>query len=180
MGDLTERSTYSADMSSEEISYFLRQIADEIEGKPAESLYLSVKDFKKLEIALKREDRGFSLDLAIKYRSKASQDDKGDKHKESGHGSLKKYRAAKKRMKPLFKDICRSVSRGNLPSADLIQSFFRDSDQMISFHGNEYYQAYIAVAEEFRAAIDKGDLAAAKAGCEKIKRVKSECHKKLR
>ncbi|OQX22525.1 MAG: hypothetical protein BWK80_30255 [Desulfobacteraceae bacterium IS3] len=182
MRDLTERSTYSVGMTSEEIAYFLRKIADDIEGKPVESPHLSVKDFKKLEIRLKREDGRFSLNLMVKCNSKPSHksDDKGDAHKESGHGRLKKYRASKKRLKPLFKDICRSVSRGVLPSSDLIQSFFRDSDQMISFHGQEYYKEYIAAVEEFRAAVNVGDIAAAKTGCEKIKQVKSECHKKLK
>lgn len=180
MGDLTERTTYSVGMTAEELSSFLRQIADEIEEKPLEPSRMSVKDFKKLEIMLKREHGRFSLELAIKYRGKSSHqsDDTGNTYKESGHGRLKKYRAAKKRMKPLFKDMCRSVSSGILPSRDLIQSFFRDSDQMISFHGEKYYKEYIAAAEEFRAALSNGDLAAAKVCCEKIKKIKSECHKK--
>lgn len=180
MGDLTERNAYSVGMTSEEIAYFLRKIADEIEGKPDGLPHLSVKDFKKLGIKLKREVGRFSLNLKVKYDSKPSHksDDKDDRHKESGHGRLKKYRAGKKRLKPLFKDICRSVSNGILPSADLIKSFFRDSDQMISFHGEEYYKDYIAACEEFRLAVNKGDLAAAKSGCEKIKQIKSECHKK--
>lgn len=186
MGDLTERSAYSVGMTSEEVSYFLRQLADEIEGKPIESQpHLSIKDFKdfkRLGIKLKRENGRFSLNLAIKYDSRPSRksDDKGDNHKESGHVLLKKYRAGKKRLKSLFKDICRSVSRGDLPSADLLKSFFRDSDQMISFHGQEYYKEYIAACEEFRTALNAGDIAAAKAGCEKIKKIKSECHKKIK
>ncbi len=185
MGDLTERSAYSVGMSSEEIAYFLRNIADEIEGKPVELPPLGVKEFKnfkKLGIKLKREVGRFSLALTVKYDGKASHkpDDKGDKHKESGHGRLKKYRAGKKRLKPLFKDICRSVSRGDLPSADLLKSFFRDSDQMISFHGQEYYKEYIVAVEEFRTAVNAGDITAATAGCEKIKKIKSECHKKIK
>jgi XXXCH domain-containing protein len=182
MSDSKERSSFVIGMTSQEVSQFLRGIADGIEDKPTEEKLAGIKNFQKLKLKLKRYGEKISVEVKIKQDSSPFQsDDKQDcKQKESGHSSLKKYRAAKKRLKPLFKDIFRSVSHGILPSGDLIQGFFRDSDQMIAFHGQDYYKKYIAACEEFRAALNQGDLAGAKAGCEKIRQIKSECHKKLK
>ena len=177
MGDKEnkERSTYAEQLTSQETAEFLRKIADAIEGKDTDDPRLR-KNFRKLSLSLKRESGRISLKIEMKHDDESESDTKDD----SRYGTIKKYRAAKKRMKHTFKDICMAVSEGKTPSEALTESFFRDSDIMIAYpeHGNEYYKEYIQACEEFRLALGKKDLDSAAFLCEKIRKIKSVCHKR--
>jgi XXXCH domain-containing protein len=163
-------------LTSQEAAGFLRKIADQIEGKSIDDPDLR-KNFKKISLSLKRESGQISLKIEVKHDEPGSDIGEG-----SGHAKVKKYRAAKKRMKHNFRDICLAVSEGKIPSENLTESFFRDSDIMISYprYGEEYYTEYIQAFEEFRSALNKKDLESAALLCEKIKKIKSVCHKQYK
>lgn len=172
-----EKDTYAEGLSSQEAAEFLRKIADSVEGKDTDDSGLR-RNFRKLRLSLRRESGRISLKIEVKHDDESDSDSKDD----SGYSTIKKYRAAKKRMKHAFKDICQAVSEGKAPSEPLTESFFRDSDIMVAYprRGEEYYKEYIHACEEFRSALEKKDLDSAAVLCEKIKKIKSVCHKQYK
>ena len=172
-----ERNTYAEGLSSQEAAEFLRRIADSVEGKDTDDPRLR-RNFRKLRLSLKRESGQISLKIEVKHDDESDSDSKDD----SGYSTIKKYRAAKKRMKHTFKDICHALAEGKAPSEPLTESFFRDSEIMVAYpgHGEEYYKEYIQAYEEFRSALSKKDLDSASLLCEKIRKIKSVCHKRYK
>jgi XXXCH domain-containing protein len=159
---------------------FLRELADKFDGTPIKEENWPGADlthFKKIKINIEKE-RG-RIFLAVKIKS-ADQPKAGLSENKTGKQS--DYKKLKKRMKNTFKEICRYLSDGVLPSAKMMEAFFRDSELMVTYPncGNEYYAEYKKCCAEFQNAFERSDLAACRIKSEEISQIKSDCHRKYK
>lgn len=158
-----------------EAAAFLRRMADAIErntGEPLQDLDISLDEFQKLKIGLKR--RGDSIQFKIKIKHGA--DDGPDADPAGAEQS--KYTSFKKRMDRNFKAMGALLAEGRLPEPAMVENFLADSMLMVGYpgYGDDCYPAYSAASEEFGRLYATGDYAAVNAQYAVLRGMKKECH----
>ncbi|WP_051286695.1 GAK system XXXCH domain-containing protein [Megalodesulfovibrio gigas] len=89
-----------------------------------------------------------------------------------------KYGSLKKRMKSQFKSIMESLAQGVLPGLELVEAFAADGERMCAFpgKGDEFYPVYLEKNAAFLAAVQAGDVAAARLLAGELDQLKHDCH----
>ena len=177
-------------LSSAETATLLREIADSLEGKnsgiaPASLYPVVCCQFKYLGIEIKKKD---DTHFQFKIRSKAPNRSAEPSHsgaefcEKTKQDEKPKYKKLKKQMKNEFRKIHESLSLNTFPDGDLIDSFIKNSNIMISFknHGDTYYKPYQSACRRFFAAIEAQDLLEAKAAYRELNQIKADCHRKFK
>lgn len=167
-------------LTEEQLPGIFRQLAEVFEKGAAESgleALRGVEGFSKVGITVKREYGRLLLKVKIKCGEGECAAPAGDAPAEAV-----KYKDLKKRMKRSFKVVFASLEANVLPPDEAVEAFVRDSGLMVGFpgHGDEQYAAYSAAVETFGAAFAAGDLAATRAACAELDRIKSQCHNRFK
>ncbi|MFZ5760520.1 MAG: GAK system XXXCH domain-containing protein [Thermodesulfobacteriota bacterium] len=157
---------------------FLRSMADAIErnnGSPLQDLDISLDEFQKLKIGLKR--RGEFIQFKIKIKHGA--DEGADEVDAAPAGDEQsKYTSFKKRMDRNFKAMGALLAEGRLPEPAMVEKFLADSALMVGYpgYGDDCYPAYSAASEEFGRLFATGDYAAVNGQYAVLRGMKKECH----
>ncbi|QTA83561.1 XXXCH domain-containing-protein [Desulfonema limicola] len=166
-------------MTKNQVSQFLREIADRLEGKtPEEGLQFDVDpgDFLKLQIKMKKELCGFSMSIKLKEGYE------GLPLEESLKNRRPKYKKLKKNMKITFREISNNLINNILPNDSIVSLFLTDSKLMITCFdkGDEYYEEYSNACEKFRLAFEAKEIEACKIAFAELTQIKTKCHKQYK
>ena len=157
------------------VADFLRLLAENIENGGRDE-FACLEDFRKIKIGIKNE---FGQ-LSMKVRIKAAKPCEGmTEDSEAAEGKLK-YSSLKKRMKSSFRVLVNMIHEGNVPPREAVDAFLADSALMVTYpgYGDEFYDHYILVCDEFKAAYESGDMEKMNTAVDALIHEKSRCHAK--
>lgn len=88
----------------------------------------------------------------------------------------------KKRMSKSFKDMLKAMDDGRLPSLDLVASWCKDGDQMVTLlnRGKEHFHSFQGRCSELLEAVEQRQMEAARAAAEALNRMRKECHSRYK
>ena len=176
-------------MTREEAASFLAALAKGLEtgSLAVGQTGLEIQGFKSLSVSFKNHPDGLYVKLKCKFPKPEVQcgcpvcegeplpGQEAAMPCVAGHG---KYGSLKKRMKGQFKSILESLAFGTLPSLELVQAFVAYGERMCAFpgKGDEFYPAYLEKNAAFLAAVQAGDVSAARLLAGELDQLKKDCH----
>lgn len=91
-----------------------------------------------------------------------------------------RYSVLKKRMRSSFKMLLKMIHESQMPPAEVVKSFLEDSALMVTYpgYGDEFYDQYTEVCEQFRTAYEAQDMDAMHTAIDALIHEKSRCHAK--
>jgi XXXCH domain-containing protein len=168
MGSETE---FSKVFTSQELSDYLRAIADYILRKPSERFTVDLADFKELKISIKSYEDQFEFKMKVKSPSRPSVTDKMKKEK---------YSSLKKRMKSEFEMIMDIVENNVLPLEKVMNKFLTDTEKMMAYPekgGAERFDEFRQACQAMKTAFEHQNLNEFKEACKLIQMARKACHK---
>ncbi|AMK12730.1 MAG: GAK system XXXCH domain-containing protein [Pseudodesulfovibrio sp.] len=172
---MSDDATISRYLESRELAEFFRNLADAVENGGQGEL-ACVEDFSKIKIRVKKEYG--QINLKAKFKTAAPCVPAVDS--ETGEPAKPKYKDLKKRMRGSFRILVKMIHDGSVPPAEAVEAFLADSALMVTYpgYGDEFYEQYTAVCDEFRAAYASGDIERMHAAVDALVHEKSRCHAK--
>jgi len=162
----------------EELPAFFRELADAIESGGTDE-YVCMDDIAKFKIGGKAEFGKVKLKAKFKTSDECVDE---TIRAEAGVDGIGKPRYAdlKKRMRTSFKMLLKMIHDGQMPPAGAVESFLGDSALMVTYsgYGDEFYDRYTEVCEQFRTAYEAGDMDAMHTAIDALIHEKSRCHAK--
>jgi XXXCH domain-containing protein len=146
---------------------------------------LELDGFKSLSVSLKQEGAGgYKAKVKLKYAQPAHAPEcecpacQAAQEYDIGAEGRPKYKSLKKRMKGDFKAIHQALVNGTMPNEQLMANFVEDSRLMCTYPGmgDEFYPKYLEIVDAFAAAVQSGDLQAAKDRQQDLYHSMKECH----
>jgi XXXCH domain-containing protein len=168
MGSETE---FNKVFTAQELSDYLKGIADYIIREPSERFEVDLGNFKEVKISIKSFDDQFEFKMKVKSQSRASVTDKTKKEK---------YSSLKKRMKSEFEMILDIVNNNVLPLEQVINKFLIDSEKMMTYPdkgGEDRFDEYRQACHAMKTAFENKDLNVFKEACKSVHGVRKTCHK---
>jgi XXXCH domain-containing protein len=168
MGSETE---FNKVFTGQELSDYLKGIADYIIKKPSERFIVDLADFKEVKISIKAYDDQYEFKMKVKAPSQASVTDKTKKEK---------YSSLKKRMKSEFEMIMGIVNNNVMPLEQIINKFLMDSEKMMTYPdkgGEDRFDAYRQACHAMKTAFENKNLNELKDACKLIQSVRKTCNK---
>ncbi|MCB2183013.1 MAG: GAK system XXXCH domain-containing protein [Desulfobulbaceae bacterium] len=166
--------------TAQEAAVFFRKLADNIEkgdSEPLQEFNVHLDEFKKLKIGIKRQNELVEMKAKVTFSAVKEEDSS-----ESQVPGKMKYGNLKKLMDKNFKAIGKSLEAGVLPDPAIVQGFFEESKQMITYpgYGDEFYESYIAACDEFKRRFAAGVFEAINEQYGVLKAMKKECHSRYK
>ncbi len=101
-------------------------------------------------------------------------------HKQRKRSSADKlaYKRLKKRMAATFALLGRELASGAVPQPQLVADFKADGQRMVAFpgRGEPHYTEFTSLCQQLAAAVEAGDIAAARTAHADLARLKKACH----
>jgi XXXCH domain-containing protein len=164
-----------------QLGQYLRELATVLEGHSATDFY-GLNDnlgaYSKIELKIRRKNN--QVVARLKVKSAAGASEAGEKT--APLDGKPKYKALKKRMKPVFKTISESAARDEFPAAEVVKSFVADSAVMLTYpgKGDEYYGAYRKALDDFAQAFENQDFVTFKQAHGRLEQLKDACHERYK
>jgi XXXCH domain-containing protein len=168
------------------LAAFLREMADVVDGRgPVNSgqFHELLQDFMKLSLKVKRGDSGLSAKIKVeKFSGDGDEPVMIHSSTTGGDSAEHNYKALKKQMKSVFREIGESLANGSLPSKTAVDRFLDQSSAMVRYpgYGDDQYDAYRAACARFAQDLARSDLAAVKDGYAELVRLKNDCHRQYK
>jgi len=197
-------SRFEASMTGPELVEFFKDLVHSLEGdldEGEEGIGLSLDEFRKMKIHVKKQDDGFTLKLKIKRPeieeessgvqepieagngeglSEVGEGEKAQETAPAAGGKKIKYKHLKKRMDKTWDAILKSAENNQVPPKAATMSFLEDSALMVTYSehdkGPEYYDDYIMAYKEFQQAYEQADMPRILETVQVLERLKKDCH----
>ena len=170
-------------LETSQIADFLRLLASEIEGSGAGGLQdfgVDLHNFNKLKVDLVKREGG-QLHLKLKIKDDAPLV-KAKKPETEFEDISNTYRPLKKQLAKNFKAIGRTIEGKVLPPAELIETFIKEAEQVVSFtgFGDEYYDEFIKECHALNDEYLKKNIEGIKGHYSQIVSLTRECHRRYK
>jgi XXXCH domain-containing protein len=162
---------------AEQLPELLRNFADALESGAVEigDAQVEISELLKFGIEAKFDEGG--MRVKVKARTPVPK----STARAAGTGSRSEsYGRLKKRMKRDFNALRQAVQAGQLPPAELLESFLADCVRMVSYpgKGDEDYAVYEKATGALSRAAASGDLEAVRTALGALNALKHSCHAK--
>jgi len=187
----SEKHRIEMTIAPDEVADFFKSLAQDLEGGAlhVDDASISLDGFKSISIGLKKTDEGLKLKVKVKTPAAARAVPEAAAAVPAAEGQAPaaaegkpRYSTLKKWMKKEFRAIHEALALGQMPDADLAESFVSDALLMCAYpgKGDEFYPPFAAAARAFGAAVQAGDLAAAQAAAAELGALKHDCHERFK
>jgi XXXCH domain-containing protein len=187
MSEQAEHKNKSA-LSPREAAGLLRQLAEQLERGTLilDGQQVSMDHALVLEQSVKAEEGGLSYRLKLKYKPTAQHGGPepaapgapAEPARATTGGQAPSFKAMKKALGGLFKQVQAAVNQGGLPSAQLAQDLLDLCGQLLNLPqgGGQGFQELEQQARLLVEAVTKADAALAGQAVQALGRIKSACH----
>ncbi len=140
-------------ITKEQLSNFLREAADHLEGRKIDSSHDISTEYENLDkviFTFKRLNEIFTLKIRLKDSTYIEQ---------CNSDQQEKYKTLKNRMKVSFNLIVQDIEKEVIPTGEHLNEFLSDSEKMIRFDGfgDEYYDGYKNAYKSLKKACEQKD-----------------------
>lgn len=162
-------------MNRKDVADYLRTLADSLDVGGRDE-FACLDDFHKIKVKIKN-DYG---QLTLKASIRSTRPCEPPRYNENGEQVEVKpgYSDLKKRMRSSFRVLVNMIHDGKTPPREAVDDFLADSALMVTYpgYGDEYYDEYIRVCDQFRDAYESGDMDRMHAAVDALVHEKSRCH----